>query len=38
MRVGQELRDFQGILGGELVYTGGEERLIDEDGGSISRP
>lgn len=38
VRVGQELRDFQGILGGELVYTGGEERLIDEDGGSISRP
>ena len=30
LRVGAELRAFQGILGGELVYDGEEQRLIGE--------
>lgn len=34
LRLGKQLREFQGILGGELVYSGREERLIGEpDGG-----
>jgi circadian clock protein KaiC len=30
--VGRELREFQGVLSGDLVFTGGFNRLIDGDG------
>jgi circadian clock protein KaiC len=30
LRVGRELRDFQGVLSGQLDYLGEEQPLIDE--------
>jgi circadian clock protein KaiC len=34
IRVGRELREFRGVLSGDLVYTGSEGPLLKENGGA----